>query len=196
MGSEGSLGPNGPEMGRCGRDRGAENQKAVTPEGETKKAVMVCLGPQSAPGLTGRPLRAAVSSAAGPEDIPSRPDALSSPVTRGSYSSQHAIHVRQCKILRLSGCKMQDSQSADKLTVAHVSLLMLTTRRRRSKSRLIKLKCLGLGILCTNLTSGFVFLSLFFLPSDFPTNLSSYIVCIFISCLNTDVEPGEKQMNW
>lgn len=149
-----------------------------------------------APGLTGRPRRTAVSSAAGPEDIPSWPDALSSPVTWGSYSSQHVMHVRQCKILRLSGCKMQDSQSAEKLAVAHVSLLILTTRRRRSKSRLIQLKRLGLGILCTNLTSGFIFLSLFFLPSDFPTNLSSYIMCIFISCLNTDVEPGEKQMNW
>ena len=49
QGSEGSLGPNEAEMGRCGRDRGAEDQKAVKPEDETKEAVMVCLGPQSGP---------------------------------------------------------------------------------------------------------------------------------------------------
>ena len=62
----------------------------------------------------------------------------------------------------------------------HVSLLTLTTRRRRSKSRLITLKCMELCILCTNLTSGFIFLSLFFLPSDFPTNLSYLLIlCIF-----------------
>lgn len=175
IGSEGSLGPNEPGMGRCGGEGGAENQKQSSQRMRPRRQWWYAEAHSRAPGLTSRPLRTAVGRAAGPEDIPSWPDALSSSVAWGSYSSQHVIHIRQCKILRFSGCKMQDSQSAEKLTIAHASLLTLTTRKRRSKSRLIKR--LGLGILCANLTPGFILPFLIFPSIRFPYQL------IFLGCV-------------
>lgn len=91
--------------------------------------------------------------------------------------------------------RMQDARFSECWETHHCPcvLLTLTTRKRRSKSRLIK--HLGLGILCANLTPGFILPFLIFPAIRFPTNSSFLVVCIFISYLNTDMEPGEKQMN-
>lgn len=84
--------------------------EAVKPEDDTKKAVMVCRGPQ----LGSRTDQQATENCSwqGCRAWGHSQLAWCSvfSVTWGSYSSQHVIHIRQRKILRFSGWEMQDSE--------------------------------------------------------------------------------------